>query len=213
MNSLETDTVIKTMAREAGTGRAPMRLVTAMVLAAVASLVMSVALVLLIYGIQPDVEATIASGPFLHKVASMLLLACGSIFLVIAAGRPDGSPLWIAGLLPGLSLLAYGTIADQSGLPVLGRSGISAPGCVIVIVILSVPALAVNIGALRSCGVTTRPSLAGATAGLLAGALGAAAYALACKNDGGLFVAIWYSTAVTAVTFIGALVGRRWLAW
>jgi hypothetical protein len=68
------------------------------------------------------------------------------------------------------------------------------------------------IGALRT-GASTRPTIAGATAGLLAGALGAAAYALACKNDGGLFVAIWYSASILIVAGLGAVFGRRALAW
>jgi hypothetical protein len=41
-----------------------------------------------------------------------------------------------------------------------------------------------------SQGVVTRPAAAGAAAGLLAGALGAMAYAIACKNNGALFVFI-----------------------
>jgi len=62
-------------------------------------------------------------------------------------------------------------------------------------------------------GAPTRPPLAGATAGLLAGALGAAAYVLTCKNDAGWFVAIWYTSAVLLVTVVGASLGRRALAW
>jgi len=58
-----------------------------------------------------------------------------------------------------------------------------------------------------------RPIVAGLAAGLFAGALGAAAYAPACKNDGGLFVAIWYSAAILIVAALGAAIGRRALAW
>jgi len=211
--SSDTDAVVRSMAREAGAGRAPMRLETALLLAALASLGMAVALVFLSYGVQPDLRATVAGAPFHHKVASMLTLACGGIFVVAGAGRPGASRLWIATLLPGLALLVFGAVADQSGSPFLGRSGISVPACLGVIILLAMPALALIMSVLRATAVITRPALAGATAGVLAGALGAAAYALACRNDGGLFVAVWYSAAVTTVAVIGAAAGRRWFAW
>ena len=68
------------------------------------------------------------------------------------------------------------------------------------------------LGAMRR-GIPTRPAFAGAAAGLLAGALGGAAYAIVCKNDGALFVAVWYTTAIIVVAGLGALIGRKALAW
>lgn len=209
----DTDTVIHRMAREAGSGRAPMRLEAALPLAALTALGIAVVLVFLAYGIAPDLQATVTGAPFRHKVASMLTLACGGLLLVASSGRPDAGRLWILALLPGLALLAYGALTDQSAYPFVGRSGISVPVCLGVIILLSIPALAIITAVLRATGIVTHPALAGATAGVLAGALGAAAYALACRNDGGLFVAIWYSAAVAAVAVIGAVAGRRWLAW
>jgi hypothetical protein len=79
-------------------------------------------------------------------------------------------------------------------------------------VLLSLPALALILGVLRT-GAPTRPSVTGTAAGVMSGALGAAAYAVACKNDGGLFVAIWYSTAIVIVGALGAVIGRRVLSW
>lgn len=214
-SSSDTDTVIRRIAREAGApaGRAPMRLETALLLAALVALGLAVALVLLAYGIQPDLPATVTGAPFHHKIASMLTLACGGVLLVASAGRPGASRLWVAALLPGLALLAYGAIADHSAYPFLGRSGISVPSCLGVIILLSIPALAIIMTVLRATGIITRPAFAGAVAGVLAGTLGAAAYALACRNDGGLFVAVWYSAAIIAIALLGAAAGRRTLAW
>jgi hypothetical protein len=59
----------------------------------------------------------------------------------------------------------------------------------------------------------TRLSYAGGVAGLLAGSIGALAYTLACINDGTVFVSIWYSLAILLTSVIGALLGRRALAW
>jgi hypothetical protein len=57
------------------------------------------------------------------------------------------------------------------------------------------------------------PVRAGLAAGFLAGTIGGAAYAFACRNDGALFVAVWYGLAILIVSTLGALIGRRVLAW
>jgi len=70
----------------------------------------------------------------------------------------------------------------------------------------SLPPLVVLLCVMRA-GAPTRPALAGAIAGMLSGALGAGAYALACKNDAGLFVALWYPLAILALAALGAALG------
>ncbi|GGF24725.1 hypothetical protein GCM10011611_33470 [Aliidongia dinghuensis] len=187
---------------------------------AVLSLGVAIALVFLLFGVSAQLPGTVQGAPFLHKVASALALAAGGFLLARDAVRPGGeewgngwgSGRWLPALLPGAALLLIGGVTDESGLSSFGRSDVSVPICVGAIVLVSLPALGLILAALRS-GAATRPGRAGAAAGLLAGALGAAAYALACKNDGGLFVAIWYTTAIALVAGLGAVVGRRTLAW
>lgn len=208
----ETDGLIRAMAQQAGTQRPVASFEAGLALAAGLSLVIALLLVLARYGIEPTLPATLAGAPFRHKIASMLTLALGAALFARATARPGASPLWALALLPGLALLGFGALADTSGFPLAGRSSISVPDCLGMIVLLSMPALVLLLAALRR-GVPTRPRLAGAVAGVLAGALGAMAYALVCKNDGGLFVAIWYGTAVLLLAGLGALAGRRWLAW
>lgn len=213
--SSQTDAVISRLARDAGAtdSRPSPRSFEAGLLAAVgAGLVCAIALVFIWFGVQPDLGATLRSAPFHHKLISMLVLAAGGILVVRHLARPGSSPAALLALLPGLAIPLAGALTDPSGYPVLGRSGISVPSCVLAIVLLSVPALAMTLFVLRR-GIATRPALAGASAGLLAGALGAAAYAIACKNDGSLFVLVWYGVAVTIVALAGALCGRRLLAW
>jgi hypothetical protein len=210
----ETDRLIRNLAREAGTerDRTAFPFERRLLLVAALSLAVAVAMVFLLFGVSADLMATVRSAPFHHKVASTLALAYGGFILVRNAARPDGVGLSPVALLPGVALLALGGATDVSGLPVMGRSGVSVPACVGAIVLLSLPPLAMIIGTLRT-GASTRPTIAGATAGLLAGALGAAAYALACKNDGGLFMAIWYGAGILIVAGLGAVLGRRALAW
>jgi hypothetical protein len=58
-----------------------------------------------------------------------------------------------------------------------------------------VPTLAALLWALRGLA-PTRPALAGAAAGLAAGAVGALAYALHCPELSPTFVAVWYSAGI-----------------
>jgi hypothetical protein len=56
-------------------------------------------------------------------------------------------------------------------------------------------------------GTITARRVAGAIAGLVAGALGATAYAFHCPDNSVPFVAIWYSTLVALCGVIGAILG------
>ena len=62
-------------------------------------------------------------------------------------------------------------------------------------------------------GAPQNPVRAGAIAGLLAGGIGATLYAVHCFDDSPLFVATWYTLAITFVTGLGALLGARLLRW
>lgn len=54
---------------------------------------------------------------------------------------------------------------------------------------------------------------AGALAGLVAGGLNAAGYALHCTADTLPFVALWYGGTIVLCTRAGALLGPRLLRW
>jgi hypothetical protein len=77
---------------------------------------------------------------------------------------------------------------------------------------LSAVSLVAALAVLRK-GAPSSPALAGATAGLLAGALSASIYATHCPDDSPLFFALWYVTALSIVVFAGLLSGRRILRW
>jgi hypothetical protein len=214
MNAENTNVVIRSLAREAGLkpSTSVISFDTALLLGAALSFASAIMLVFAVVGIPRELATTLHSPAFHHKVSSMLVVACGGVFLVRDAGRPGARALALLTVLPGLALLTAGAISDASEFPFMGLSVISVPSCIAAIVALSLLPLGITIFVLKR-GVTTRPSAAGATAGVLAGALGAAAYALVCKNNGGLFVAVWYSMAILITVGIGAVVGRRALAW
>jgi hypothetical protein len=78
--------------------------------------------------------------------------------------------------------------------------------------LIAAPVLIAALAALRR-GAPTRPTLAGAVAGLAAGGLGATLYAAHCTDDSPLFVMAWYVPAIAIVTIAGALAGARLLRW
>ncbi|TIP83456.1 MAG: DUF1109 family protein, partial [Mesorhizobium sp.] len=84
--------------------------------------------------------------------------------------------------------------------------------CLSFIPLIGIGPLAVFLAVLRY-GAPTRPVLAGAVAGLLAGGLAATFYAAHCFDDSPLFVATWYTIAIAILAALGALGGRLFVRW
>ena len=107
---------------------------------------------------------------------------------------------------------AMSLIAEPSGTRMqvlLGRSWSTCPWSVLM---LSLPALAASLWAVRGLA-PTRPRAAGFAAGLLAGAVGAFGYALACPEASPAFVAVWYTLGIVLTGVLGAVLGSRVLRW
>ena len=115
-----------------------------------------------------------------------------------------------------LVVLGAGVLAELLVIPesLWGKRllGSNAAFCLTLIPVLAAAPLIGALLALRQ-GAPEHPGYAGATAGLFAGAIGAACYATHCPDDSPLFVAAWYSLAIGAVAAAGALAGRKILRW
>lgn len=211
---LGTDELARRLAQEAGrAGSRRLPLAVALPGAAAAAFLAALAVVLAAAGARPDFPFIVASWIYLFKATAMLLLAGGALALVRAAAIPGMAPrpLWALG--PAALFLCVNALADGSGLPLSGvRPPFSAFICVGTIVLASLPGLALALAGIRR-GAPTRLRQAGFFAGLLAGALGALGYTVACVNDGAAFVALWYGTAALIVAAVGAAVGPRALRW
>ena len=210
----QTDGLIDKLAHQAGVTRLPRPRTFKVVLSAatLAALGVSTALVLALVGTRPDFATAVHRAPFAYKIASMLMLSLGGLVLARRAALPGSGQLTPMAFLPAMLVLAFRAASDHSGLSMMGNSDISVHECILTILGVSLPPLAILLVVMR-IGAPTQPALAGAIAGSLSGALGAAAYALACKNDGGLFVAIWYPVAILVMAALGAVIGKRALAW
>ncbi|MFK8252979.1 NrsF family protein [Ancylobacter terrae] len=153
----------------------------------------------------------------LLKFAVSLSLAAAASLTALRLVRPGAAAGRAARLLavPAL-LLAAGVAGELLARPssdwMPDLVGHSAFYCTVLVPLISAPLLGAALLALRR-GAPSSPALAGAAAGLLAGGIGAALYALHCGDDSPLFLLVWYGIAITAVTGAGALIGRRVLAW
>ena len=168
-------------------------------------------------GLRPDLQAALDGPSFWMKAGYTLVLALVGFLLVERAGRP-GARLYPTALLPLLALAIIGAVgaAQMLHAPAADRAklllGDSFRVCPRNILLLSLPILAGVMLAMRRMA-PTRPVLAGAAAGLLAGAAGATVYGLHCPETSGMFVTVWYTLGIALVGVVGAFSGRALLRW
>jgi hypothetical protein len=84
--------------------------------------------------------------------------------------------------------------------------------CLLSIPIMAIVPFAIIVWAVRNAA-PTNLLRTGALAGLVAGGIGAIAYALHCPNDTVPFVAFWYGGTIVLCTLAGAALGPRLLRW
>lgn len=202
-----TDDLIHDLAGRAGEGGDAASLRRLLLLALVLSGAVATLMVWTLFGFRDDFAAMARGAPFLFKAGGAIVLAAGAFLLAWRAILPASGPLSVLLLIPGLAPFLLFALLDPAGL-----DNLSSFWCSVDIGILSLPALALILAAMKR-GAPTRPAMAGAVAGLLAGSLAAAAHALACRNDHGLSVLLWYGLAIALLSGLGSLIGRRVLRW
>lgn len=211
---MKTQTLVDMLAR--GAGPAPRHVAARRLLPAAGfGVLTSAALALALIGPIPAALYATA-GPWV-KLAYAAALAAAACWLAATLSRPAARPqrpgravvavVGVMGLIGAIALLA--TPAGDRMTALLGHSWLTCPWNVLA---LSLPALAATLWALRGLA-PTRPRAAGGAAGLLAGAVGAAGYALSCTEASPGFVAAWYSLGIGLTAALGALLGPRMLRW
>ncbi len=195
----------------------PIRLGRRIGAALVIGLVGSLALYGLLLRPRPDIDEAMRTMRFGLKFVDSFAFALPSLLLTLRLARPDARPralaLW---LLAPFILLAAGVVAELLLMPQsewLSRLvGTNAVHCTTMIPMLAAPILAALIVALRA-GAPLHPALTGALAGAASAGVAALLYASTCPDDSPLFVATWYPLATLICMGVGALAGRRFLAW
>jgi len=176
----------------------------------------SLALFFLAIGVRPDIAQALVTWRFDLKVGMVVLALLVAFGLCLALSRPVTSGHPGRRLLPLLALAVAAVAIELVLLPSASWAsrlvGSNALPCLIEIPTLALAPLAAVLLALRSSAPAS-PALAGAAAGLLAAAAGAALYAFQCFDDSPLFVVTWYVLAAIPVILLGAAVGHRLLRW
>jgi len=190
---------------------APLLLGAALVGAAV-----SIAALAAWLGFRPLMPA-MRSPPFWMKAGYTTLLAIAALVATVRLARPGGR----IGAAALLALVTIAWLAMMAGHETMRAPPAAMPRlwlgdswnvCPFRILALAAPIFAVVIWAMRRTA-PTRPALAGAAAGLLAGAVGATVYGLYCEETTAAFVVVWYSLGMAACAALGAAVGSRLLRW
>jgi len=212
---VKTDDLIRALAADCATR--PMSLRRAFAVAMIPGAAIAFCLYLAILGPRPHLLALLAEPRFSFKVCLTFLLVSLSAGLVMRIGKP-GTEVRRAALMVSIvpALLGAGIAAELFFVPAALWSqrliGTNALLCLASIPFLGLAPLAAALFCLRQ-GAPVHPARAGAAAGLLAGAIGAALYATHCPDDSPLFVAAWYSLAIGIVAALGAVAGSRLLRW
>jgi len=216
---MKTDDLIAMLARGEDTPASMRAAPRAAALAATiaAGLVVSIVLMQLMLHALPQLGNVIARPAFWLKVgfvAAMVAAACHAARALAHPGaRTAALPvvvaapvvlLWLAG-----AVLISQVTPEQRAELFWGRTWRVCPA---LIAMLSAPLLAAALWAMRRMA-PTRLRLAGAAAGLAAGAGGALVYCLHCPEMSPVFIGSWYVLGMLIPTAAGAALGPRVLAW
>jgi hypothetical protein len=170
-----------------------------------------------VLGLRADIVVALETPRFLFKFVVTITLVVSAFGCVRALSRPGAPSHRAIACLAGAPLLiVLAVVAELLTLPSNAWSatmiGTNSVVCLTYIPLIGVGPLAVLLLALRH-GAPSRPVLAGAVAGLLAGGIAATFYAAQCNNDSPLFVAVWYTLAIASLAVLGAVAARRFARW
>lgn len=179
--------------------------------------VAALCLMLSTVSLRPDLAARASLGFVAVKLLfAVTVVGAGMAFLsrAVRPGRDDRTPFRLV-LLPfivvTLAALAELALRVSTELHPM-TTGTHWVLCLYCIPLFAVIPFVLLVWALR-VGAPTNLRRAGAVAGLVAGAVGAAAYALHCPDDSLPFIALWYGASIAFCAGIGALLGPRVLRW
>jgi hypothetical protein len=210
---MRTDELIHALAQDAASAETPPRRALLAALAFAAVLAAGVGALLL----QPrdDIAQAAHQVRFLAKFVMTGAFGAAAASVVLRLARPGGSASLrvlaapVAFVLLAVTLELLVTPAPEWKARMIGTNWYV---CLSFVPLIAAAPLMVLVATLRQLA-PTRPMLAGAAAGLTAGALGAFVYAAHCPDDSPLFGAVWYTLAILIVTGAGALAGSRLLRW
>jgi hypothetical protein len=212
---MNTDDLINMLASgESRPPTIPVRRIAALI---AGGILVSFALMALFLGVRSNLMQVLSWPTFWLKFLFVLALACVGWRLTARLSLPGRRSAAIAALIA-LPLAVIWSVAAMSLMQAAPdeRSelfwGSTWRVCPFLIATLSVPIFIAMLRAMRELA-PTRLRLAGAAAGLTAGASAAAVYCLHCPEMAAPFVGFWYVLGMLIPTAAGALAGPRLLRW
>jgi hypothetical protein len=213
---METEKLVAMLAKDAGpvaAGAVGRRYGAAIAAGGAGALLLMVAS----FGVRPDIAQAAREPMFWVKLA----LPCALLVLALVAAARLARPGARVGHAAEALLVPVGAIWVLAGVALLSAApgerlalllGNTWASCPFNIALLSLPAFATSFWAMKGLA-PTRPALAGAASGLLAGAIGAAAYCLHCPEMAPPFLGTWYLLGMALPAAAGALAGPQLLRW
>jgi hypothetical protein len=213
---MKTDDLIALMAADAKKPASPFPVTRRLGPAALVGAVVAFALLVAWLGLRDMAEA-VASPSYWMKTIYTLALAIAGFLLAERLSRPGTKAtrgiialVAVIALMLGIAAVQlFSTPAEDMRDALLGSTWDRCPWR---IVALAIPGLALSLIAMRSLA-PTRPTLAGAGAGLFVGGIAATVYGLHCAETSAAFTAIWYTGGIALSTALGAVAGWRLLRW
>lgn len=213
---MRTDDLVTMLAT--GAGAVPPHQAARRYAAALGSGALAAALLMaFLLGPRHDFAAAVLLPMFWVKLAFVASFAAASLLAAVRLSRPGVSLAWVPGVLaaPVLAIWLLAAVvlaradAPQRAVMFFGETWSSCP---FLIAMLSAPVFVAMIWAMKGLA-PTRLRLAGASAGLLAGAVGTLVYSVHCPEIEAPFIGFWYLVGMMIPTTVGALLGPRLLRW
>ncbi|SEA07326.1 DUF1109 domain-containing protein [Variovorax sp. YR216] len=213
---MKTDDLISMLAASATpvpTHVASRRLLTALLV----GLPLSFVFMQWVFGLRRDLMEVMTWPMFWVRLLFPVCIAAGAYLMVERLSRPGVKvrKAWLGLAVPVLvvwGMAAYMLVsapAEERPALVMGQTWRT---CTANIAFVALPVFVAALVALKGLA-PTRPALAGAAAGLMAGGAGAAIYALHCVELAAPFFAVWYVLGISLPAVVGALIGSRFLRW
>lgn len=211
---MKTENLISALAADAQK-RGP-DLNTVWLLVMLSSLALAVFVFFLTIGPRPDIAQAAQTLRFDFKFVLTVSLAVTAFLFLRALAVPGAKlpPALLLALAPALGLA--GVVAEMITLPgaawQMAAQGKNALVCLAYIPLIGIGPLVLLALGLRQ-GAPTRPVLAGAMTGLVAGGIAATLYAAHCTDDSPMFVMTWYPLSIAILAAAGAMIGRVFARW
>jgi len=211
---MKTDAFIEFLAKGADAESAPIGS-RRLLLATTTGGFLGLAIALLLIGPLP-IDVFMTPSPWI-KLAYTLSLVAIATPLVLKLAKPlanlDKPVRWLGLILCAMFVLGAWSIWQAPNgsrlLTLLGQTWLMCPWLVLLVSLPSLLAIQLALRALAPVHLIQT----GFACGLLAGAIGATAYALACPEDSAAFVAVWYTLGIALTGALGAFTGRWLLRW